>query len=1202
METEPRRSIFSSIRKRKGFTLLYAIIMTAIILFIASYSFTYLIRQVRYSTLANDSEDAYYAAQSAGECILHYAQAGIFDKGVATNLYCDGNATTPPSSTNAAIQTFTITITNPVTGNVAGATVTVDTTTHTIEVQGFNSQDTSLPSRVQRAITFRYNVYCPIGGDIMLVIDNSGSIDDSEMAVYKASLKYMIDQLYAKDVDHNTQVGLIRYGTNARVFEDLQLLTPAYRDELKGQVDAMSNMGLTHTATALRNAYLEFKNLKDTVFNWPPSGVLNSDGVQIAGSFIGEALGDNEITTITPAVNRDDNQYTNHVILFTDGGPNDWIATSTVVVNGVTKPKGFAITSPCYWNANGSIYADNVAGVGCDKHPGVYKIPTMYSFLVEAARLKAIATVYTVAIGLAVDPDGQGTALCLPGVTCLDILKDGATADSLSWIANTFDQGRIDDITDEILSCSIQVNGPNDAPTISQGSPSGTLPAGTTSTVLSVTTDKPALCKWNKTTDPGTYSAMSGSFGDVSAQKSHSTTITGLTNGNSYTYYARCQDSNQVESNAYPVTFSIASTVDTQAPSVPTNVTVASISTSQLNVSWSASTDNVGVANYQIQRCTTSGCTSATTIGSPASNSFNDTGLSAGTTYYYRVNAKDATGNTSAYSTVVSGTTSAGSGIPTSGLVGYWKFDTAGTSQIDSSGNGNTGTFVGNATITTADKKVGTGAATFDGTGDYMTVADSPELRVGPGDWAISFWQKTSGTADQDILNKGAGGSVPREYEISDSVTNHQLYIESKTGGVTETALSAANSYVNATWHHVVIMMDQSANMQPYFYVDGVQKTVSSDGMTTTPTATTDTLFIGTRSASTRFFNGLIDELRIYNRLLTPSEISALFAEASGGGGDTTAPTAPTNLAVTGDSTTQVNLSWTASTDNVGVTSYEVQRCSGASCTPAGTAVGTPTGVTFSNTGLTAGTTYGYRVRALDSSTNASSYSSIVYGTTIPTSGLISLWSFDGNAADSVGSNNGTLVSGAAVGSSHYVIGTQALSLVAANSYVNTTNITQMNNASAITVSGWFRDPNPSAAAPYRYLFGKYVSGFNDFSLAVGAGNMNVDIGNGSADTFGSWTGYGSTISANTWYSLVLVYDGTQAAANRITLYVAGTARTLNLTGTIPATTQGLATTFKIGARDASNNFFDDGYVDQLRVYNRALSPAEITAIIREIH
>ena len=80
-------------------------------------------------------------------------------------------------------------------------------------------------------------------------------------------------------------------------------------------------------------------------------------------------------------------------------------------------------------------------------------------------------------------------------------------------------------------------------------------------------------------------------------------------------------------------------------------------------------------------------------------------------------------------------------------------------------------------------------------------------------------------------------------------------------------------------------------------------------------------------------------------------------------------------------STTQINLAWTASTDNVGVTGYLVERCQGSGCTTFAQITSVTT-TTFSNTGLTAATIYRYRVRATDAAGNLSGYSSIATATT----------------------------------------------------------------------------------------------------------------------------------------------------------------------------------------------------------------------------
>lgn len=89
---------------------------------------------------------------------------------------------------------------------------------------------------------------------------------------------------------------------------------------------------------------------------------------------------------------------------------------------------------------------------------------------------------------------------------------------------------------------------------------------------------------------------------------------------------------------------------------------------------------------------------------------------------------------------------------------------------------------------------------------------------------------------------------------------------------------------------------------------------------------------------------------------------------------DTTPPSAPSNLTVTAISSTQINLSWTASTDNVSVSVYKVERCSGPACSNF-TQIATPTATNYNDIGLTGSTSYSYRVRAADGAGNLSAYS-----------------------------------------------------------------------------------------------------------------------------------------------------------------------------------------------------------------------------------
>jgi chitodextrinase len=91
-------------------------------------------------------------------------------------------------------------------------------------------------------------------------------------------------------------------------------------------------------------------------------------------------------------------------------------------------------------------------------------------------------------------------------------------------------------------------------------------------------------------------------------------------------------------------------------------------------------------------------------------------------------------------------------------------------------------------------------------------------------------------------------------------------------------------------------------------------------------------------------------------------------------------------LSASAASSSQINLAWTAATDNVGVTGYEVWRCQGASCSTFGL-VGTPTGTTFNDTGLSASTSYSYKVRAKDAAGNLGPFSAVVSQSTNAASG-----------------------------------------------------------------------------------------------------------------------------------------------------------------------------------------------------------------------
>ncbi len=138
----------------------------------------------------------------------------------------------------------------------------------------------------------------------------------------------------------------------------------------------------------------------------------------------------------------------------------------------------------------------------------------------------------------------------------------------------------------------------------------------------------------------------------------------------SHTLRAVATDNNNATSSTATITITVnAAGGDTTAPSVPGGLAVGTRTANSIALSWSPSTDNTGgsgVAGYDVYR-------NGSLVGSPSSASYVDGGLTASTTYRYRVRARDNAGNASAQGTEISATTLAGDGGTTGKrVIGYF--------------------------------------------------------------------------------------------------------------------------------------------------------------------------------------------------------------------------------------------------------------------------------------------------------------------------------------------------------------------------------------------------------------------------------------------------------------------------------------------------------------------------------------------------
>src|SRR5207237_405229 len=179
------------------------------------------------------------------------------------------------------------------------------------------------------------------------------------------------------------------------------------------------------------------------------------------------------------------------------------------------------------------------------------------------------------------------------------------------------------------------------------------VPTGLTGTAVSATQIN---LTWNASTDNVAVTSYQVYLNDAMIANTAVTSFqhTGLTAGTTYNYRVSAADAvpNYSGWTATPVSATTPAAPDTTAPSTPTGLLASATSSSQINLSWSASTDNVAVTGYKVFR-------NGVQIATTSALSYVNTGLSPATTYSFTVAAFDAAGNSSAQSAPVSSRTPA---------------------------------------------------------------------------------------------------------------------------------------------------------------------------------------------------------------------------------------------------------------------------------------------------------------------------------------------------------------------------------------------------------------------------------------------------------------------------------------------------------------------------------------------------------------
>lgn len=348
--------------------------------------------------------------------------------------------------------------------------------------------------------------------------------------------------------------------------------------------------------------------------------------------------------------------------------------------------------------------------------------------------------------------------------------------------------------------------------------------------------------------------------------------------------------------------------------------------------------------------------------------------------------------------------------------------------------------------------------------------------------------------------------------------------------------------------------------------------------------------------------SGLLLGTTYHYRVKTVNSIGTTYSEDKTFTTLGQAPTA-TTLDATNKMTTGATLNGTVNANNASTTvtfEYGTTTSYGQTVTATQSPVTgtTNTNVSVGITGLTAGTTYHFRVKAVNSvgTTNGSD----ITFTTIaapPTSGLVGYWSFTGNANDASGNGHNGIVNGATLTSDRYNTNNSAYIFNGVDNFINLGNLGAY---SSHTFTGWFKIEGQQTS------WGVLVSKlYNDLYIFQNS-EVRIDPDDGTGYKMSSQVGSGTdwegevinnSIEPTIWHHFVFMYDDN---VKSIKVYIDNQlVSTVVVTGYVDVAT----TPTYIGARPYWNGptvFFFNGKIDDVRIYNRALNALEVNALFHE--
>ncbi|MES2324650.1 MAG: carbohydrate binding domain-containing protein [Pseudomonadota bacterium] len=467
-----------------------------------------------------------------------------------------------------------------------------------------------------------------------------------------------------------------------------------------------------------------------------------------------------------------------------------------------------------------------------------------------------------------------------------------------------------------------------------------TAPGAPGAITQSALTDRSVTLSWTASTDNVAVTGYRIYRNNVLVGSSATSTFTdsALTPSTAYSYTVLAFDAAGNQSAMGPAAAVTTKAPDTVTPSAPGQPAAAGITSSSVNLSWTASTDNYGVSGYLVRR-------DGAQVGVAGGTSFADSGLNPATAYSYTIVARDAAGNLSPASPARSVTTAAGNVAKV-----YYKLGSGWTmANMHYAPTGGTWTAVPGVAMPLAC--AGWGMLTINlGSATGLTAA----FNNGAGTWDSKGGANyVLGTGVSDVQNGGVSTGV--------NPCNVDTVAPAVPTGLAGTAFDA--NTVSLAW---TAATDNVGVAGYYVFRNGVQiASVASGTSYTDNTAAPSTTYSYT--------------VKAYDAAVNVSAASTAASVTTPAIVDTQAPTVPGALAASGVSATAATVSWNASTDNVGVTAYLVLRN--------GVQIATTAATSYNDSGLTPSTGYSYTVKARDATGNTSAASSALPVTTTPAGG-----------------------------------------------------------------------------------------------------------------------------------------------------------------------------------------------------------------------